>query len=87
MPTGISSLLDDNTLVSSEKDKANLLNMYFSRICTKENMSSLPVAYEGAHSYASTLSDVVITPKALEEKLRMLNCIKPQGPDGITAKN
>ena len=45
MPTGISSLLDGNTLVSSEKDKANLPSMYFSRIYAKENMNNLPVAY------------------------------------------
>ena len=35
MPTGISSLLNGNTLVSSEKDKTNLLNRYFSRIYAK----------------------------------------------------
>ena len=69
MPTGISSLLDGNTLVSSENDKANLLNSYFSRIYAKENMINLPVAYEAAHSNGSTLSDVVIT-------LRMFICDK-----------
>ena len=69
IPTGISSLLDGNTLVSSEKDRANLLNRYFSRIYTKENMNIPPVAYEAACTNGSTLSDVVITSKAVEEKL------------------
>ena len=46
-------------------------------------MNNLPVAHEAACSHGSTLSDVVITPKAVEEKLRMFNCNKSQGPDRI----
>ena len=63
IPTGISSLLDGNSLVSSEKDKDNFLNMYFSRIYAEENINNLPVAYRASHSYGGTLSDVVITPR------------------------
>ena len=48
-------------------------------------MNNLPVAYDAACSNMSTLSDMVITPKAVEEKLRMLNCNKFQGPYGISA--
>ena len=44
-------------------------------------MNNLPIAYEAASSIGSTLSNVVITHKAVEEKLRMLSCNKPQGPD------
>ena len=86
MQTGRSSLLDGNTLVSSEKGKANLRNIYFSRVYAKENMSNVPVAYEAACSNGSTLSDVVITPKAVEEKLRMLYCNKSDGPNAIPAR-
>ena len=39
-------------------------------------MSNLPVAYEVARSNGSTLSDVAITPKVVEEKLKMLYCNK-----------
>ena len=86
MPTWITSLLDGNTLVSSENDNANLLNRFFSRIYAKENMNNFPVAYEAAQSNGSTLSDVVITPKAVEKKLRMLNCNRSHEPDGIPAR-
>ena len=86
MQTGISSLLDGNTLVSSEMDKANLLNTYFPRIFTKENMSNHHVAIEAACSNRSTFSDMVITPYAAEEKIRMLSSNKPQGTDGIPAR-
>ena len=48
-------------------------------------MNNLPVNYEAARSNGSTLSDVVMTPKTVEEKLRMLGCRKSQGPDGIPA--
>ena len=41
-------------------------------------MDNLPAAYEAAFSNGSTLSDVVITPKAVNEKQRMLNCNKSQ---------
>ena len=87
MPSGISSLLIDNLLVCSEKDKASLLNSYFSRIYTNENMNNHPDVYEAAaRSNGSSLSDVVITPKAVEEKPRMLNYNRPLGPDGIPAR-
>ena len=49
-------------------------------------MNNLPVVYEAAHSNGGTLSDVVITPKVVEEILRMLICNKSQGPDGIHAR-
>ena len=48
-------------------------------------MNNLPVAYKATCSNGSTLSDVVITPKAVEEKLTMLN-YKSQGPEGIPAR-
>ena len=48
-------------------------------------MNNLPVANEATCSNGSTLSDVVITPKTVEEKLRMLYCRKTQAPDGIPA--
>ena len=48
-------------------------------------MNNLPFAYEATCFNGSTLSDVVITPKVIEEKLGMSNCNKSQGPDGISA--
>ena len=86
MPTGISSLLDDNTLVTSKKDVANLLNTYFSMVYAKENINYLSVAYEAVPFNGSTLSDGVVTPKVIEGNLRTLNCIKSQGLDGIPAR-
>ena len=49
-------------------------------------MNNLPAAYQTACSNWSTLFDMVITPKAVEEKLRILNCNKSQGADGILAR-
>ena len=66
-PTGISSLLDGNALVTSEKDKASLKNTYFSMVYSKKNMSNHPVVNEAVRSNGSTLSDVVTTPKAIEK--------------------
>ena len=71
MPTGISSLLDGNTFFNSEKNEGNLVNAYFSILCTEENMSNLPLAIAAAHSNWRTLSDVVITPQALEKKVNV----------------
>ena len=85
MPTMIGSLLDGDTFASSEKDKVNLLNRYLSRIHTIENMNNRSIGHEAAHSNGSTLSNVVITPKAVQEKLGIINCIKSQAPDGIHA--
>ena len=78
-PTGISSVLDGSTLVSSEKDRGNLLNRYFSKIYTKESLDNFHVAYEAAHSNGSTLSDVVITLMAVEERHGMLSCHRSHG--------
>ena len=66
IPTGISSLLDGNTLGCSEKGKASLLNTYFSRVYTKESMKQHNLM--GAYC----ILYLVITPKAVKVKLRML---------------
>ena len=55
-------------------------------IYPKGNRNNLLASNEVAHFNMSTLPNMVITPKVVEEKHRMLNCNKSQGPGGIPAR-
>ena len=76
----------DNTFATSEKEKADILNEYFSSVFTIENTDDIPDITDNIHSDGKAILDLVITPAAVEDKLKKLDASKAQGPDGIPAR-
>ena len=82
--TGISPLTQsDGGVAVSDKDKADVLNSFFSSVFTQENMHNIPHLEEGSRSENTFLMDILITPQAVAEKLKELDINKAQGPDKI----
>ena len=78
----ITNLSDDaGNLITNDKEKANLMNQYFSSVFTKEDMSNLPNFEERV--FDQPLSEFNITPEMVEKKLEKLNPSKSPGPDGM----
>ena len=82
--SGISPLLKENgDFAVQNEDKANTLNQYLSSVFIQENPDGIPRVGEGERSNGTLLSDIVITPSAVTNKLSLLNNHKAQGPDNI----
>ena len=78
----ITNLSDDaGNLVTNDKEKANLMNQYYSSVFTKEDMSNLPNFEERVFDHP--LSEFDITPEMVKKKLEKLNPSKSPGPDGM----
>ena len=79
---GISDLeKDDGSFAHTDKDKADVLNVFFSSVFTKEDMSDIPVPeqkYDG-----DMLEELQISDEEVIEKLINLNPSKSPGPDGF----
>ena len=71
----------DGSIAHTSKDKAEMLNEFFSNVFTKEDMTCVPQADFGFDG--DTLTDIVITEVAVKEKLRNLNANKSPGPDRL----
>ena len=81
---GIAPLKDENNdIISDDKGKANVINKYFSSVFTKEDLQTLPKMSEGEKSCDMFVSDLVITEKAVRDKLNKLNPNKSPGPDKL----
>ena len=84
---GIGTLIDKEGNISvTETEKADTLNKFFASVYTKENSSDIPNLEESSRSKGITISDLRVTPKAVEDKLKALETSKAQGPDGIPPK-
>ena len=57
----------------SDADKAGVLNKFFSSVFTRENTTNIPHTGAGEKSGGITLTDVRVTPKAVQDKLSTLN--------------
>jgi endonuclease/exonuclease/phosphatase family metal-dependent hydrolase len=82
--TGISDLVmdaDNNTMTSSDLDKAEVLNVFFSSVFTREDANNTPSLDN--RPYNSELHDVEFNIKTVETKLAALNPSKSTGPDGL----
>ena len=80
--SGIADLIkSDNTMASSSKDKANVLNDFFSSVFTREDRSYIP-DFPTA-SYNVPFADMTITIEDVRKKLDALNPNKATGPDEI----
>lgn len=81
---GISPLkTGDGSLATTDKEKAKILNDFFSGVFTRENPDSVPEVAKGEKSGCVFLSEILVTPKSIEDKLKGLNPNKAQGPDKL----
>ena len=82
--TGVQVLKNtDGSLSNSDELKANTLNSFFSSVFTREDTTFVPKMEECSKSGGTAVSDIVITPLAVQNILKGLNPNKAQGPDGI----
>ena len=80
--TGVPDLKKtDGGVASTDQDKANLLNTYFSDVFTRENTDDMPSCDQKV--YDSPLSEVRFTQENVEKKLEKLKIDKSAGPDGL----
>ena len=80
--TNICNLLKpDGSLTTSNKEKADTLNEFFSSVYTKEDTSNMPKISD--HNNDTYLTDLFLTEAAVRDKLNNLDPNKATGPDGI----
>ena len=85
--TGINTLkTGKGGLTESDMEKAEVLNEYFASVFTNEDITNTPDFYEGSKSNGISVTDIIITPAAVEKKLHESNQFKAQGPDLIPPK-
>ena len=71
---------EDGTLTQSVKEKAEVLNTFFSNVFTNEDTTCIP-HFENRTN--EKLTDIVITETDIVNKLSKLDPTKSEGPDGI----
>ena len=71
-------------LVTSEKDKANRMNNFYSSVFTNKDLTNMHNFDERV--YDQHLSEFDIAPKMVKKKLEKLNSSKPPGPKGMHPK-
>ena len=81
---GIITLKDEaGQLCVSDKDKANVLNIFFASVFTQENVNDVPCSVIGKKSGGITTCDIRVTSAVVYDKLYNLNKRKSQGPDEV----
>ena len=81
--TGICNLIKpDGKLTTNDDEKCNLLNDFFVSVLTKEDVSNVPTLNNKNNN--SFLSDIIITSRAVEDKLKSLDVNKAPGPDKLS---
>ena len=82
--TGISNLLKkDGTLTVDDNEKASVLNNFFSSVFTVEDKTNVPQLKPRNNNIF--LPSILITQKAVKNKLSKLDPSKAMGPDKIPA--
>ena len=85
--TGIGTLKKGNgDMVTTDDDKANTLNDFFSSVFTREDTRNLPSLEKSSKSHGKTLTEIYITEEEVVKKLKKLDVSKAQGPDKIPSK-
>ncbi len=75
---------DDGTKTTSEKEKADALNEFFSSVFTKEDMERFPTFEE--RQVTSILENVNFTEEDVKKKLDKLKVDKSPGPDNLSPR-
>ena len=69
--------------ITDDKGKADILNKFFSSVFTKENLNNIPYMNAGENSNNILLTDLRVTPLAVQNKIKKLKPNKSPGPDQI----
>ena len=80
----ICDLMQVGELTSNNKEKAEVLNNFFSSVFTRENSEKVPEIPD--RQFESSLDNVTIIPEEVLKKLYNLNPSKAAGPDGLHSK-
>ena len=81
---GVGSLKKDGTTISHPRDKANILNMQFQSVFTRDNPDAQDIPMMS--SPFATIDDIQITRAGIKRMLDQLKIHKAPGPDGITPR-
>ena len=80
--TGISNLLkEDGTLTQNDQEKAECLASFFKTVFTREDTTNIPTLEP--RNKGIFLPDLILTNKAVQDKLSKLDPQKSMGPDKI----
>ena len=71
----------DGSFTKSNKEKAELLNIFFTTVFTKENLETLPEVTDRV--VKSNLENIVISDTEVFKLLRELDASKSMGPDNV----
>lgn len=82
--SGIADLNYNGETATTSKDKATMLNDFFSSVFTKEDISNLPSFDE--RKYNNPLKQIEITTETVKKKLHQLNPSKASGPDNLNPR-
>ena len=81
---GVGSLKKDGTTISHPRDKANILNMQFQSVFTRDNPDAQNIPMMS--SPFATIDDIQITRAGIKRMLDQIKIHKAPGPDGITPR-
>lgn len=76
--------MPDESLIRSDQETANILNIYFANMCEKDRDDTL-LDFENMQ-YMQALDNIIINEKHIEKVLKSLNPNKSQGPDNLHPK-
>ena len=83
--TGIAHLArEDGSLTTTDKQKADVLNIVFSSVFTTEDRKNMPDTFTSRTE--SELIDITFTPGDVAKKLSKMNPNKSPGPDGAAPR-
>ena len=68
----------------NNKEKAEVLNKFFSSVFIRESTENVPVLLE--RQFAYVLDNIIVSPKEVFKKLSYLNPSKAAGPDSLHCK-
>ena len=74
-------MTEDSIIYTTENQKANIINEFFSSVFTKEDAGPLPEFVDRA--YDTTLENITIRLEDVQNKLNHLNVNKSCGPDDM----